>query len=126
MRPKLRGFHRCVDGLRSNAVASSKGRHQWAPRIARPKSTALGITLTKGNKAAEEGKESGAEVGITKEREEAEVRVAGIRDSGNILPGREQRTDTDASNAVSFLRAGAGIKLTLSLPLGLMIVGSCS
>ena len=125
MRPKLRGFHRCVDGLRSyNAGASSEGGHQWAPRMARPKSTALGITLTKGNKAAEEGKESGAEVGITKEREEAEVRVAGIRDSGNILPGREQRTDTDASNAASFLRAG--IKIILSLPLGLVLIGSCS
>ena len=92
--------------------------------MARPKSTALGITLTKGNKAAEEGKESGAEVGITKEREEAEVRVAVIRDSGNTLPGREQRTDTDASNAASFLRAG--IKIILSLPLGLVLVGSCS
>ena len=102
MCPKLEGFHRRVDGLCSNAGASSEGRHQWAPRMARPKSTALGITLTKGNKAAEEGKESGAEVGITKEREEAEVRVAGIRDSGNILPGREQRTDTDASNASHF------------------------
>ena len=124
MRPKLRGFHRCVDGLCSNAGASSKGRHQWAPRMARPKSTALGITLTKGNKAAEEGKESGAEVGITKEREEAEVSVAGIRDSGNILPGREQRTDTDASNVASFLRAG--IKIILSLPLGLVLIGSCS
>ena len=94
--------------------------------MARPKSTALGITLTKGNKATEEGKESGAEVCITEEREEAEVRVAGIGDSGDILPGREQRVDTDASKAASFLRAG--IKITLSLPLGLVLVlvGSCS
>ena len=124
MRPKLRGFHCHVDGLRSNAGVSSKGRHQWAPRMACPKSMALGITLTKGNKAAEEGKESSTEVCITEERDEAGVRVAGIRDSGNILPGREQRTDTDASNVALFLRAA--IKIPLSLPLGLVLVGSCS
>ena len=74
----------------------------------------FGYHPDKGNKAAEEGKESSTEVCITEEREEAGVRVAGIRDSGNILPGREQRTDTDASNAASFLRAG--IKIILSLP----------